>query len=161
MSIPPAIAAFWERFRSASSHVDDSQFYEVFSFGDSEELAHSLAVLVLAGTKRATAGSVWAFEAEGKRPPEPGDLSVVTNWAETPLCIIETTQVNIVPFAEVTAEFAAVEGEGDGSLAFWRHAHANYFSRECARIGRVFTESMPVACERFNVVFREHPPNAV
>ncbi len=154
MPIAPAIADFWERFRSASSHVDDSRFYEVFSFGDNEMLANSLADLVLAGTKRATAGSVWSYEAQGTRPPEPGDLSVVTNWAGTPVCVIETERVDIVPFAEVTAEFAAVEGEGDGSLAYWRQAHTDFFSRECARAGRTFTQGMLVACERFKVVYR-------
>ena len=52
---------------------------------------------------------------------------------------------------EVGAEFAAKEGEGDGSLFFWRDAHRQYFTRECDRIGRRFTEDMPVACERFEV----------
>jgi uncharacterized protein YhfF len=124
-----------------------------FSFGDNEELANSLAELVLEGTTRATAGAVWSFEHEGKRAPRPGDLSVVTNWAGSPLCVIETIQVDVVPFSEVSAEFAATEGEGDGSLEYWREGHASYFSRECARIGRVFSEDMPVACERFKVVF--------
>jgi len=58
-----------------------------------------------------------------------------------------------VPFNEVTAEFAAVEGEGDGSLEFWRQEHVSSFSRECVRIGRVFNENMLVACERFRVGF--------
>lgn len=57
-----------------------------------------------------------------------------------------------MPFKDVTADFAAAEGEGDGSLAFWRAAHAAYFTRECARLGRAFSEDMPVVCERFDVV---------
>jgi uncharacterized protein YhfF len=65
-----------------------------------------------------------------------------------------------MPFGEVTAEFAAMEGEGDGSLTYWREAHSAYFSRECARNGRVFTENMPVACEQFKVVFVGSPSAA-
>lgn len=76
------------------------------------------------------------------------------DWAGTPLCVIETEAVDVVPFGEVSATFAAIEGEGDGSLSFWREAHRQYFTRECIRIGRLFSEDMPVACERFRVVYR-------
>ena len=154
MPLPVAIAEFWERFRAAAGGIDPARFYEAFYFGDSEALADSLATLVLAGTKRATAGSLQSYEHEGKRAPIPGDLSVMTNWAGVPLCVIETTHVEVVAFHAVTAEFAATEGEGDGSLDYWREAHASFFSRECARLGRVFDEGMLVACERFKVVFR-------
>ena len=53
--------------------------------------------------------------------------------AEKALCIIETVQVDVMPFEQVSAEFAAIEGEGDGSLAYWRQAHLEYFTRECER----------------------------
>lgn len=108
---------------------------------------------MLKGTKRATAGSLWSFAHEGVPLPQPGDLSVATSWAGSPLCVIETIQVDVVPFNGATAEFAAIEGEGNGSLAFWRQEHASAFSRDYSRIGRVFNENMQVACERFRVVF--------
>ena len=152
--MPAHLDAFWNAFVEAVGGVDEARFYEAFFFGDSEELANELAALVLRGVKRATAGAVWYCEVEGKRLPVPGDLSIVTSWSGEPLCIIETQAVDVLPFAEVSAEFAATEGEGDGSLSFWQAAHKQYFSRECARAGRQFTESMLVACERFNVVYR-------
>jgi uncharacterized protein YhfF len=69
--------------------------------------------------------------------------------------VIETTQVDTVPFCEVTAAFAAIEGEGegDGPLAYWQATHAAYCARGCARIGRTPDARMPVACEQFRVVF--------
>jgi uncharacterized protein YhfF len=152
MSIPPAIAVFWAEFSRRMGGVDEALFYEAFHFGDSEALAQELAALVLAGSKRATAGALWSFEAAGKRPPRPGDLSVVTTWVGQPLCVVRTTQLELVPFDAVPAEFAAAEGEGDGSLAFWRRVHTDYFGRECARLGRIFSADMPVCCERFELV---------
>jgi len=154
MPIPPHLASFWNDFAKSYRGASEERLYEAFFFGDSEELANDLAALVLRGTKRATAGAVWSYEAEGKRPPQPGDLSIVTDWSGQPLCIIETQSVEVVPFQEVTAEFAATEGEGDGSLSFWQEAHRSYFTRECASAGREFTNSMLVACERFAVVYR-------
>ena len=152
--IPDHLSGFWNAFAKANGGVDAARFYEVCVFGDSEDLANELAQLVLRGTKRATAGSVWSCEADGRRIPISGDLSIVTNWSGEPLCIIETESVEVLPFSEVSSEFAATEGEGDGSLSFWREAHRPYFSRECARAGREFAENMLVACERFKVVYR-------
>lgn len=152
--LPAHLADFWNAFADSIGGVDAARFYDVCVFGDSETLANELAELVLRGTKRATAGSVWSYEDEGKRVPMPGDLSIVTNWAGTPLCIIETESVEVVSFSEVSSEFAAIEGEGDGSLSFWREAHRQYFTRECARSGRQFSENMLVACERFKVAYQ-------
>ncbi len=154
MPIPPRIASFWNAFTATVGGVDEARFYEAFSFGDHESLANELGELVLRGTKRATTAAVSTFDAEGKRLPAPGDLSVVTNWSGQPLCVIETRAVDVMPFHAVSAEFAAVEGEGDGSLAFWQSAHRDFFGRECVRAGRSFTEDMLVACERFEVVYR-------
>ena len=154
MSVPEEHRNYWNNFAQATGEPDDSRFYEAFAFGDSAELANELANLVLCGTKRATAGSLWVFEAQAKPLPKPGDLSIVTNWAGAALCVIETQSVQVVPFAQVSPDFAAAEGEGDGSLSFWRSAHTQYFIRECARSGRTFAETMPVVCERFRVV---HP----
>ncbi len=71
---------------------------------------------------------------------------------DEPVLICRNTQVQIVPFNEVTAEYAAIEGEGDGSLAYWREAHWAFFSRECQRIGRVPVETMPVVCTVFELL---------
>lgn len=153
LPIPAHLNDFWNHFAQSNGGVDAARFYEACVFGDSEDLVDELAELVLRGIKRATAGSVWSSEAEGKRLPMQGDLSIVTTWSGEPLCIIETEAVEVVPFSEVGAEFAATEGEGDGSLSFWRSAHREYFTRECARAGRQFDESMLVACERFKVIY--------
>jgi len=152
MPVPEHLLSFWRGFAGAI----DERFYKAFAFGDSEQLANELAALVLIGTKRATAAAAWTFEAQGRHGPQPGDLSIVTNWAGEPLCIIETRAMAVVPFKDVTAAFAAAEGEGegDGSLAFWCEAHRAYFARECERAGRVFSEAMPIACEHFEVVHR-------
>ena len=58
----------------------------------------------------------------------------------------------MVAFNEVSAVYAAIEGEGDSSLAYWRNGHWNFFSRECERIGREPTETMPVICNVFEVL---------
>lgn len=152
--LPEAVLAFWQDFAASATLDRGSRMYEFFAFGDNENLAEELTRLVLAGSKRATASSLWEYEADSKPPPKSGSLSVVTNWQGEPLCVIESTCVDIVPFDEVTEEFAAEEGEGDGLLASWREGHTAYFRRVCQRLGREFEATMPVVCERFKVIYQ-------
>ena len=153
MNVPIAIRSFWEEFQAAAGYDASERFYEAFHFDDNERDANELARLVLLGTKRATSGLLWSFEAAEKPHPKPGVLSVVTNWQTEPLCVIETTDVAIVPFDEVTERFAATEGEGDKTLRYWREVHWSYFVRECERIGMEPSLRMPVVCEEFSVTY--------
>jgi uncharacterized protein YhfF len=154
MNIPDHIAPFWRSYVQSQAEDPTPHFFEAFHFDDNERSANELAQLVLAGRKRATAGLVWSFEAASVPLPKVADLSVVTDWAKRPLCIIQTQRVDVVAFDEVSKEFAATEGEGDGSLEYWQQAHWAYFGRECQRIGRTRDPKMPVVCERFEVIFR-------
>lgn len=154
MRIPSNVAEFWAAFCAEVGEDRSDRFFEAFHFADNEATANELAELVLAGVKLATASLLWSFENAGGSPPTPGALSVVTNWDGRPTCVIETVKVEVLPFEQVTAAFAAIEGEGDGSLEYWRRAHWAYFGRECARVGREPSLAMPVACEQFQVVYR-------
>jgi uncharacterized protein YhfF len=149
----PRQLAFWRAFCEAVGGLDEARFYEAFYFADTEAVADELARLVLAGRKHATAASLWSFQAQGKRLPAPGDLSLVTDWAGAPQAVIETVTIELLPFDRVTAEFAAAEGEGDGSLAHWRALHRDYFSRELARGGASFSDELMIVCERFRLVY--------
>ena len=150
----PAVEALWLAYTEAAGGDRSADFYEAFHFNDNEEGALSLGRLVVAGIKRATASLVWTYQHTGKRAPRPGDLSVVTDWHGQPLCIIETTKTAVVPFNEVSAEFAAIEGEGDGSLEYWKNVHWIYYSRVCKRMGKEPDGRMLVICEQFDVVYR-------
>lgn len=154
MNIPAHIKPFWQTFVASRAEDPTPRFFEAFHFDDNQPSADELAQLVLAGIKRASAGLVWSFEQASMPLPKIGDLSVVTNWKKEPLCVIESQRIDIVAFDAVSADFAATEGEGDGSLEYWQRAHRAYFSRECQRIKRDFDPKMPVVCERFGVVFR-------
>lgn len=128
-----------------------------WAFGDSPELADALLALVLAGTKTATASAAWEYEATEQPLPRPGDLSIVLDGRGHPWALVRTTAVRVVPFAEVDAESAWLEGEGDRSLAFWRSAHQEHFGQALATRGREFDESLPVVLERFELRYPSRP----
>lgn len=154
-NIPSEYEGFWARGEQLHAELRRrDRFLEAFAFGDSERMADELAALVLQGVKRATAGLLWSHEHEKKPLPQPGDLSIVTNGAKEPLCVIETLAVDIVPFNAVSEDFARTEGEDDGTLESWTRIHTTFFNSECARIGRVPDSTMPVVCERFRVIYQ-------
>ena len=100
-----------------------------WAFGDSPALADALAALVIAGKKRGPCGSLASFQAEA-RAVKPGDYHIVLNGRGEPACVIRTLSLTLVRFNEVSEAQAALEGEGDLSLNYWRSAHRQFFERE-------------------------------
>jgi uncharacterized protein YhfF len=150
------INAYWQKFLSTLPQ-DSSYRTKTFSeggYGDSPELMDELIQLVLEGSKTATCGSLWEWEAEGKPLPQVGTLWVELDGSGKPVCITETVEVTVRKYNEVDARFAHDEGEGNRSLEYWREAHRNYFSRVLKKIGREFSEDMPLVCERFRVIYK-------
>lgn len=145
------IEEYWEKYKKATR--DKTEEYTPYYFCNNEEDARKLAELVVAGKKRATASCAWMFEHENEPIPKAGDVSVITDFSGNPKCVVKTTRVDVVPFRDVTADYAATEGEGDLSLEFWQRAHKWFFTMECETIGREFSIDMPVVCERFEVVY--------
>jgi len=153
-----SVERMWTVFVAARPDVaGPDATYEAWHFCDNAADADELAELVLSGRKRATAGALWSYEDEEEPLPKAGDFAIVTDWAGRARCVIRTSSVEVVPFEAVTDDFAATEGEGDGSLAYWRKEHWEAFSRGLAEIGRVPDLGMPVVCERFDVVFVAEP----
>jgi uncharacterized protein YhfF len=121
-------------------------------YGDSPQLSAALLALIREGRKRAGTGLLWAMQAEAEDIPQVGQIEIVVDHRNEPAFVTRITRVEVLPYNQVTAEYAAIEGEGDGSLDFWRKAHWAFFSRECKRIGREPTETMPVVCSVFEVL---------
>ena len=115
-----------------------------WSFGDSPQLANDLLALVLAGRKTATC---WAVAQSG--PAVAGERAIIVDGAGQPAALIETLSCDQVMFSAVQAEFAAAEGEGDGSFDHWRATHRDYFARNGG-----FAPDMLLWCERFRLLQR-------
>ena len=151
-----SVERMWEAFLASGSPAAADAAgaeYTSWHFGTPGPMADELVALVLDGPKRATAGALWSYEHEGEKLPEVGYFSVVTDGSGQARCVIRTTQVDVVAFDDVDEAFAADEGEGDGSLEYWRSGHWHYFTQELAEFGREPSGSMPVVCERVELVY--------
>lgn len=124
----------------------------VDQFGDSAQLSSELLALIASGKKRGGASLHAAYAIEKLPVPQVGEIRIVLDFNEQPVFVTRNTAVDIVPFNTVGADFAACEGEGDGSLAYWRQAHLNYFTRTSPEFGITFSEDMLIVCERFELL---------
>ena len=151
-----SIKTMWENYlTSIGEDINLSvKTYCSWHFCDNENDANELAELVIGGVKKATASLYLSYEFENDELPKVGDYSIITNWDGVAQCIIKTTNIDIVPYKDVTQEFAATEGEGDRTLEHWRNSHWHFFSREMLENNHEPNENMLVICEKFNLVFK-------
>lgn len=147
---------YWQQF--LNTLPPDSPYrektYLAEGWGDGPEMADELGALIADGIKTGTCSALWEWEAEGESPPETGRVTIVLDGSGEPLCIVETVEVTVRKYNEVNADFAREEGEGDLSLAYWREAHRRFFSRLLPKIGKEFSEEMPLVCERFRLIYQ-------
>ena len=150
---------YWSQYVESlpATAVRPVGYADSYYFGMNPDDARKISELVLNGTKTATGDLQWVYEAEGRPIPKPGDLCVVTNGHDDPVCIIETLEVQVIPYDEVGEDFAYEGGEGDRSLADWRRIYWDFIVSECAQIGRPPSKKAPLVMERFCVVY-SHPP---
>lgn len=147
----PEQHAAWSRFCAETGHSGEPAY--VGPFGDGPELADELLALILEDRKRSTCALAGWYDRQGLAHPRPGDLSLILDGGGRPRCVIRTTAAEVRPFHTGDAAFAAAEGEGDGSFAYWHGAHLDFFGREGEREGFVFTEDMPAIFEHFERVW--------
>ena len=71
-----------------------------------------------------------------------------------PRGIVETTRVEIMPFATITEEMARAYGEGERTVEWWRRVIGAFYRAAAARHGAVLTDDTPHIWEWFVVVRR-------
>ena len=144
---------YWNEFQEQNPEYKDRNQPQSFYFGDDEKVADDCAELVVKGIKKATSPSVWWFEKNDEKFPEPGDLAIVTNWKGEPKGIIKTIKVEIIKFKDITPEYAFIEGEGDRSLEYWKKVHWEYYSNEMKEFGESPNDEMDIVCEYFERIW--------
>ena len=144
----------WEEFLEQHPEYASTPEPMVDLFGDTEEIANTCVKLVLKGKKRASAHSLLGLQFRDEPLPKIGDLAIITDWAGNAHCIIRTVQVTLKPYFLISAAYAALEGEGDGSLEYWKQSHWEYYTRELEPFGKVPTESMIIVFEVFEKIYQ-------
>lgn len=127
--------------------VVDLQNLEVWHLGKNKKQANKLFKLVLRGKKIAT-----SYLYNENESPTNNSYSILTNWDKKKQILIQTTNIQVIPFNKVTKQHARNEGEGTKTLRYWRKIHKKFFIEELAEKGQSFSEETLIVCETFRVV---------
>ena len=126
--------------------------YEAWKFCGGGPCVDELATLVIKGIKTATAS---LYAEYGDDPiPQVGDYSIILYNNDEACCIVQTTQVTLCPFDEVSSDHAFKEGEQDRSLESWKKIHYQFFLPYFKSRNLPFDEKTIIVLEEFKVVFK-------
>ncbi|MDN6900452.1 ASCH domain-containing protein [Oenococcus sicerae] len=148
------IEQFWQRAKKAAEIVSDAGYQSCFAFGDDDILADELGQLVASGVKTATASGYESYAIQHEPLPATGGFDIVLG-SQRPLAVISNELVSVVKFADVDAQQAYLEGEGDRSLAYWRQVHEAFFKEDFKADGLTFSYDSDIVLERFRLVYAE------
>jgi len=113
------------------------------------ELRRKLVDSVLRGDKTATSGLLTDLEPHTDEPlPQVGDTSLLLDFDDEPVAILETTEVRVLRVADVDLAFAVDEGEGFATVTDWRRAHEEFWA------DHEIDDDTSIVAERFRVVER-------
>lgn len=119
---------------------------QTFKFGDSAMMSAGLLSLVRAGRKTATCGALRDYPDGSPETPVVGRRDIALEWDGRPALVIETVDVSVCRFCDMSEDFALAEGEND-TLEGWREDHRRYFERNGG-----FDPEMELLCERFRLI---------
>jgi uncharacterized protein YhfF len=113
------------------------------------ELRRKLVESVLRGDKTATSGLRSDHAPHTDEPlPQIGDTSLLLDFDDEPVAVLEATEVRVLRVADVNLAFAIDEGEGFETVADWRRAHEEFWADE------EIDDDTLIVTERFRVVER-------
>ncbi|MBQ3966928.1 MAG: ASCH domain-containing protein [Treponema sp.] len=145
---------YWEAYLAAThQNKEEAAFSGELMFEDEGFTGMSQLALILGGQKTAVFSPFPAYEINREPLPLAGEVYIVEDTNGKPRCIIEVTDVNVIPFGEVSWEMAQREGE-DENLQAWREKQREYMSDEADLCGFDFNDGTKVVFEVFKVIYR-------
>lgn len=144
---------YWNKFLTETGRSPDERCSGDLHFEAKGFVGDELISLVLSGQKTAIFSSYATFAIDQEPLPVSGELYIILDRAENPVCVIETESVNIIPFNEVTWGMAQKEGE-DENLESWREKKREYLEDEGAVLGFDFSMDIKLVYQTFKVVYK-------
>lgn len=144
---------YWNKFIKDTGRSQQDKCAGDLHFEAKGFIADELISLVLNGKKTAMFHSWATFEIDQEPLPISGELYIVLDRAENPVCVIETENVTIIPFNEVTWNMAQNEGE-DENLEAWKERKREYLEEEGCILGFDFTMDIKLIYQTFKVVYK-------
>lgn len=148
-------AEFLKKYLKDTNQSEENAVYSgELVFEDSGFAGQTQLSLVLSGAKTAVFTPLDAIEINLEQIPVAGEVYVVLDSNDEPRCIIELTDVNVLPFNEIPWDLAQRDGENE-NLSDWQDKMREYIEDEADLCGFEAREDSKIVCEIFRVVYRK------
>lgn len=147
------IEQYWQHFINDYPQYRHQNYISFAFCGEGHPMADELAELVKKGIKQATSSLAILYDKTGEDMPKVGDISIILNSSNQPVCIIKNTVVSLIPYNEMNDTHALKEGEGDKSYKYWKETHDIFFKDYLAEYNLPFSEQLLVLFEEFEVIY--------
>ena len=145
---------FWKSYLKATNQSEENAVYSgELVFEDTGFTGETQLSLVLSGAKTAIFTPLESIEVNLENIPVVGETYVVLDPSDEPHCIIELTDVTIVPLNEISWDLARRDGENE-NLSDWQDKMREFLEDEADLCGFEAREDSKIVCEIFRVIYR-------
>ncbi|WP_294429289.1 ASCH domain-containing protein [uncultured Treponema sp.] len=146
---------FWKQYLKDTNQNEENALYSgELVFEDSGFAGQTQLSLVLSGAKTAVFTPLDEIEINLEQVPVSGEVYVVLDSNDEPRCVIELTDVNVVPFNEIPWDLAQRDGENE-NLSEWQDKMREYIEDEADLCGFEAREDSKIVCEIFRVIYKK------
>ena len=144
---------YWNSFLEKTNRDKDEKCAGDLFFEGKNFINAELNSIVLAGQKTAFFTTLATFTIDGEPLPVSGELYILVDNQNKPLCILEMESVNIIPFNEVTWDMAQKEGECS-TFGEWKEKMQEYIEDEGHVLGFDYSEDIKLVFQTFKVIYK-------
>lgn len=149
---PSELEAFWGSARDALPAAMLGDAYQVHWIGLDDDSTRQILELIRAGDKTGTNTLPWIVENTGQPTPAIEDTIILVDFGGHPQLIVRLTEIETVPFGQISETHTAVDGSPMRDLAIWKPLHTRYWNGLLEPYGLTVSDEMPVWIEKFDLL---------
>lgn len=152
-------AEFWKNYLKDTNQNEENAVYSgELIFENTGAAGKTQLSMVLSGAKTAIFTPLDVIEINLEKVPLAGEVYVVLDGTGEPCCIIELTDVNIIPLNEIPWDLARRDGENE-NLTDWLGKMKDYIWDEADVCGFELHDDIKVVCEIFKIIYKKEAVN--
>lgn len=144
---------FFKEYLTKNNLDLNTEYNHELKIGLNDEEINNNANLICDEKMKIIINSLLKYPEAKYDAPKEGDINIILDSNDNPICITKTNKVRILLFKNIDFETAKLEGK-DLSYAMWQKEKMDYFDRESQKLGYKFEIGMSVIIEEIEVIYR-------
>ena len=143
-----------EKIEDTNQNENEAVYSSELVFEDEGMTGRTQLSMVLSGSKTAMFTPLETIEINMEKMPVSGEVYVVLDTNDEPRCVIELTDVRIIPLNEISWELARKDGE-DEDMQDWKEKMEEFLEEEADLCGFEALPDSKIVCEIFKLIYKK------